>query len=275
VRRRGKWRKLLWLAVVERRNLPRAAALHVLTSLEAEEAKQFGFRLPRIVVVPNGVEIAPGFAEQVSSLSPFVHGVRDRGPYFLYLGRISWKKGLDRLVRALALCAGARLVIAGNDEEGLQSSLERLARECTLSDRVIFLGPVGDPDKAALLHHAVALVLPSLSENFANVVLEAMAAGCPVVVTPTVGLAETVKEAHAGLVAEGDPQALGQALRELLEDPGRRATMGQNGAGVARERFAWPVVGRQMAAVYEGIVQQHRHSMGEPHAGASASRGSP
>jgi glycosyltransferase involved in cell wall biosynthesis len=273
VQRRGRWRKLLWLQLVERRNLARAAALHVLTSLEAEDVRQFAFRLPRIVVVPNGVDAAPYRPDGAAALSPLVHRVLEGGPYFLYLGRITWKKGLDRLVRALALCPGARLAVAGNDEESLQRRLERLARDCGVANRVVFLGPVRGPDKAALLHHAVGLVLASLSDNFANVVLEAMAAACPVVVTPQVGLAPAVQEAGAGLVAEGDAQTLGKALRQLLDNPGLRATMGRNGFAMARERFAWPVAARQMAAVYEEVVEQHRRSMADPHGGTAASRG--
>jgi glycosyltransferase involved in cell wall biosynthesis len=271
--RRGRLRKLLWLQLVERRNLARAAALHVLTSLEAEDAKQFAFRLPRIVVVPNGVDEMPYAGEDAAALSPHIHRVLEGGPYFLYLGRITWKKGLDRLLRALALCPEVNLAVAGNDEESLQGGLEQLTREFGVAHRVVFLGPVRGPDKGALLHHAVGLVLPSLSDNFANVVLEAMAAGCPVVVTPQVGLAPAVQEAGAGLVAEGDPETLGKALRELLENPDLRATMGRNGCAIARQRFAWPVVARQMATVYEEIIQQHRRSMGKPHGGASASRG--
>jgi glycosyltransferase involved in cell wall biosynthesis len=273
VQRRGRWRKLFWLQFVERRNLACAAALHVLTSVEAENAKQFRFRLPRIVVVPNGVDAAPYGLDDAAALSPLVRGVLERGPYFLYLGRITWKKGIDRLLRAMALCPGAGVAIAGNDEESLQVGLERIARESGIAERVVFLGPVSGPDKAALLHQAVGLVLPSLSDNFANVVLEAMAAECPVVVTPQVGLAPAVQEAGAGLVTEGDPQTLGKALRELLENPSLRTAMGRNGLALARERFAWPVVARRMAAVYEEVVEQHRCSMADPHGGAAVPRG--
>jgi glycosyltransferase involved in cell wall biosynthesis len=262
VRRRGRWRKLLWLHLVERRNLAGAAALHVTTPLEGEDAREFGFRLPPIVAVPNGVDDVPFPAGDSRPLSLLVRGVLERGPFFLYLGRITWKKGLDRLLRAMARCPGAGVAIAGNDEESLQGSLERIARESGVADRVAFLGPVLGADKAALLHHAVALVLPSYSDNFANVVLEAMAAGCPVVVTPQVGLAQAVQEGAAGLVTEGTPDALGGALRELFAAPQRRAEMGRNGIGMARERFGWPVVARQMAAVYEDIIEQRRRVAG-------------
>jgi glycogen synthase len=141
---------------------------------------------------------------------------------------------------------GAVLAIAGNDEEGLRPSLERLAGD----GNVVFLGPVHGPDKAALLHRTAALVLPSRSENFGNVVLEAWAAGRPAVVTPEVGLAETVRETEAGIVAED----LGAALREVLADPDRREEMGRRGAEAVRERFGWGEVARRMEGIYHQVM---------------------
>jgi glycosyltransferase involved in cell wall biosynthesis len=141
--------------------------------------------------------------------------------------------------------------VAGNDEEGLRPGLERLAREAGVADRVSFLGPVHGADKAALLHRTAALVLPSRSENFGNVVLEAWAAGRPVVVTPEVGLAATVRETGAGLVAEGD---LGEALRELLAEPERCEAMGRRGAEAVRKRFGWAAVAQAMEEVYHHLM---------------------
>jgi len=247
LRRRGRWRKAAWLRLVERRTLARAAGLHVTADLEAEEARKLGFPLPRVFVVPNGIDPEPppagaALAEPVQSLLA--------GPSFLlYLGRLSWKKGLDRLIPALARVPGAMLAVAGNDEEGIRSKLEALARGAGVAGRVRFLGPVDGADKAALLHGCAALVLPSYSENFGNSVLEAMAAGRPVAVTPEVGLAGVVREERAGIVAEGDPNLLGDALRALLADPGREA-MGRRGADAASRRFGWEAVAAQMEAVY-------------------------
>jgi len=139
------------------------------------------------------------------------------------------------------------LAVAGNDEEGLGPKLERLAGA---SGRVRFLGAVHGADKAALLHRAAALVLPSRSENFGNVVLEAWAAGRPVAVTPEVGLAGTVRETGAGIVLDGD---LGRALRALLADPDRLDAMGRRGAEAVRERFGWPAVAREMEEMYARV----------------------
>jgi glycosyltransferase involved in cell wall biosynthesis len=241
IARRGRWRKRAWMLFAERRTLERAAALHATSELEAAEAARLGLPLPPVFVVPNGVEIPPGNA------------ATPRESFLLFLGRVSWKKGLDRLIPALAHCPGVELKIAGNDEEGLRPDLERLARESGVAARVAFLGPVAGEEKASLLRQAAVLVLPSRSENFGNAVLEAMAAGCPVAVTPEVGLAEVVRETGAGIVVDGEPARLGEALRALMADPPRRVEMGCHGARAAADRFGWPAVAREMETVYERV----------------------
>lgn len=240
--RQGRLRKTAWMLLAERRTIERAAALHVTSALEAEEAVRLGLPLPPAWVIPNGVDLAGNGAAP------------EREPFLLFLGRVSWKKGLDRLVPALAHVPGAALKIAGNDEEGLRPELERLAETAGVAPRVSFLGPVHGEEKESLLARAALLVLPSYSENFGNVVLEAMAAGCPVAVTPEVGLAGTVRETGAGLVADGDPARLGAALRDLLADPARREEMGRRGREAA-ERFSWAAVAEAMEAAYRRIAR--------------------
>lgn len=251
LRRRGRWRKAAWIRLVERRTLARAAGLHATADLEAEEARRLGLPLPPVFLVPNGIDPEPPPAEPPSAP---IRDLLARGPFLLYLGRLNWKKGLDRLIPALARVPEARLALAGNDEEDIRPKLETLARESGVTDRVVFLGPVDGPDKAALLHACAALVLPSYSENFGNAVLEAMAAGRPVAVTPEVGLAGVVREEGAGIVADGDPAVLGEALRALLADPDHEA-MGQRGAEAARRRFGWGAVAERMEGVYRGVVR--------------------
>ena len=252
LRRRGRWRKAAWLRLVERRTLARAAGLHATAELEAEEARRLDLPIPRVFVVPNGIDPEP--PADLSSIQPTIRRLLDSGPFLLYLGRLSWKKGLDRLIPALARVPETTLAVAGNDEEGIRPRLEGLAREAGVVGRVVFLGPVDGADKAALLQRCAALVLPSYSENFGNSVLEAMAAGRPVAVTPEVGLAGVVREEKVGIVADGDPVILGEALRALLADPDREA-MGLRGAEAARRRFGWEAVAREMEEVYRGLMR--------------------
>jgi glycosyltransferase involved in cell wall biosynthesis len=253
LRRRGRWRKALWIRLVERRTLERAAGLHVTSSLEAEEAARLGLPLPPVFLVPNGIEPEPYRPE--IPVTEAVRRLLDGARFFLFLGRLSWKKGLDRLIPALAHTPGAVLAVAGNDEETIRPKLERLAAGSGVADRVIFLGPVDGNDKTALLHRAHALVLPSYSENFGNAVLESMAAGRPVVMTPEVGLADVVRESGAGLVVEGAPEALGAALRDLLADPERADAMGRRGAEEAVRRFGWGAVAEEMERAYEAAAR--------------------
>jgi glycosyltransferase involved in cell wall biosynthesis len=252
LRRRGRWRKSLWLRLVERRTLARAAGLHTTSVLEAEEAAHLGLPLPPVLVIPNGIEPEPYRPE--TPVSPPVRGLLGGGPFLLFLGRLSWKKGLDRLIPALAHVPRALLAVAGNDEEGLRPKLERLAAESGVAGRLVFLGPVDGADKTALLHRAAALVLPSYSENFGNSVLESMAAGRPVVVTPEVGLAEVVRGSGAGLVVDGAPEELGAAMRELVADPARAAEMGRKGAEEAVRRFGWETVAAEMERAYRAAA---------------------
>jgi glycosyltransferase involved in cell wall biosynthesis len=252
MRSRSRWRKLAWMHLAERRTIERAAALHATSPLEAEEAARLGLSLPSVFVIPNGVEPEP-WTGNGSAPSAAVQGVLERGSFLLFLGRLSWKKGLDRLIPAMARVPGASLAIAGNDEEDLRPALERLAREAGVAERIAFLGPVHGADKAALLHRAAFLVLPSYSENFGNVVLESWAAGRPVVVTPEVGLARTVQEIDGGIVAQAD---LGETLRDLLGDPERLDAMGRRGAAAVRERFGWPAVAKEMEEVYDRLMMR-------------------
>ena len=168
----------------------------------------------------------------------------------LFLGRLSWEKGLDRLIPALAHLPKVQLLIAGNDERGYRVSLEALAAQHGVASRVRFLGPVYGSAKARLFHTVSLMILPSYSENFGNVILEAWANGCPVAVTQEVGLASVVQETGAGVVVPGEPHLLGAALLELLAQPELLKAMGARGQQIVAERFTWPTIALQMQAAY-------------------------
>jgi glycosyltransferase involved in cell wall biosynthesis len=252
-------RSLIWKAALigffEKRTLERAAAIHFTSRREAGEARAFGFDLPAACEIPNGVDID---TERAAEPSPAIQAITSRGPYTLFLGRINWKKGLDRLIRSLVDAPRVRLVLAGNDDEGYRQILESLAQSLGVSERVIFAGPVAGADKSALLQRAEMLVLPSYSENFGNVVLEAMAAGRPVVVTPEVGVAEMVREGGVGLVAGDDATSLGRTMARLTDDPALGNTLGARGQALAAEQFTWDAVAARMEALYERVASGRR-----------------
>lgn len=254
VKRKNRWLKTVWLTFIERCNLERSAGVHVTSRLEAEDALQFGYLFPTIVTIPNGIDLPEEAGTEMisSAIQQLLTGLNS---YILYIGRINWKKGLDRLIPALIHLPGNHLVIAGNDEENYRPALEALAEAHGVLDRITFTGLVQDVDKAALLQNATVLVLPSYSENFGNVVLEAMAAACPVAVTPEVGAADIVQQYGAGLVIDGDPAILGNGLRDMLEIPEELARMGQRGRRAAKYNFTWGAVAKQIEQVYTQILR--------------------
>jgi len=231
IQRKSRLAKTAWISLIERRNFLDACAIHFTSEQEREDAWRLGVSVPRAAVVPNGIDIRPlGDAPRDPSL-------------VLYLGRINWKKGLDRLIDAVASLSSARLVIAGRDDEGYAATLPQ-------HERVTFVGEVGGQAKERLLATAAILVLPSISENFGNAVLEAMAHATPVIVTPGVGLARDVEEAGAGIVTNGTPDALAGAIEQLLADESLRVAMGSRGRALVEKRFGWNRVAAEMEMLY-------------------------
>ena len=246
---RGRLRKRLWLELFERRTLTGAAGLHATSSLEIEEARSFGLEDRPWFMVPNGFE--PPSIENTAALSSPVRDAIAGGFEVLFLGRLSWKKELDRLVEALALVPDARLVIAGPDDEDLTADLKRQAAGLGIADRVTFVGQVDDAAKAALFAAARCLALPSRNENFANVVLEALAAGLPVATTPGVGTSPLVARHGVGRVASNERVEFARALRELIELPDEdRERIAVRGPRLVSEHFTWDGIAADMLARY-------------------------
>ena len=227
-----------------------AARIHVTSAREGTEAAAFAFNLPPFVEIPNGVDLVSPAAS--AELAPRTTALLNGSPFLLFVGRISWKKGLDRLVPALTALPGTRLIVAGSDEEGSQAALTELAVTAGVADRVVFCGPVNAAEKGALFSRALALVLPSYSENFGNVVLEAMAAGRPVIVSSEVGLADLVDATGSGVVIRGGAEPLGGAIARLSKDTAAGDAMGRNGTAAAA-RYSWDNVAAQMETLYESI----------------------
>lgn len=235
IRRKSRLAKTAWLSLVERRNFTHAAAIHFTSRQEMEDAAAVGMPMPSPAVVPNGIDLLPRppVARQPDTIA--------------FLGRINWKKGLERLIDALPRVPGAILQIAGNDEEELTPRLRALAASRGVADRVAFLPPLRDGAKYELLARAAVFALPSLSENFGNTVVEAMMMETPVVLSPEVGIAAQVAAKGAGIVT-GDFAA---ALRSLLDDSALRERIGRAGRALVESELTWPRVAGEMEKIYE------------------------
>jgi glycosyltransferase involved in cell wall biosynthesis len=250
IARRSQLAKSAWIHLIERSNVEKAAALHLTSQLEGSEIERFGWRLPRLAVIPNAID-EPLF--QNGKIASDVEAITSQQPLVLFLGRLSWKKGLDRLLCAFARTPGT-LAVVGTDDENFAPQLLKLAADLQIADRVRILPrTVIGSEKERLFAAAHLFVLPSYSENFGNTVLEAMRRGVPVVVTPEVGAAEIVRTSGAGLVVAGDLEPLSSALRLLTSNPVLARSMGEAGRRHAAAHFTWGHVAAQMENLYNSI----------------------
>ncbi|MBL8258469.1 MAG: glycosyltransferase [Candidatus Competibacteraceae bacterium] len=171
----------------------------------------------------------------------------------LAIGRLTYYKGHDVLIRAAAELPGSRALIVGTGDR--RDRLAGQIQASRLAERVLLPGFQPQEDLHALLASCDVLCLPSLerTEAFGVVLLEAMRFGKPVVVgdIPGSGPGWVTREAgHGLLVAPGDAAALAAALRALQRDPDRRQALGQAGAKALRERFGIGQVAADVADLY-------------------------
>lgn len=254
--RKGRVRKDVFQALYHRRDLARAAAVHFLSEGELELAAGFAIAPPKVVVKLGlaadkySLERSGAFTSRLPELA----GSR----VVMYLGRISYTKGLDLLVRAFSQIAqrfeDAHLVLAGPDYEGFGRVLVAMLRSFGLTNRVTFSGLLSEADKIAALADADVLVLSSYTEAFGIALLEGMASGLPVIVTERAALASVIRDAGAGLVVPADDKSLAEALSLLLADADLRRVLGRRGRRLVEMRFSWAESARAFAQLYEVLA---------------------
>jgi glycosyltransferase involved in cell wall biosynthesis len=155
------------------------------------------------------------------------------GDYILSVGRIESVKRVDLPVRALAMVPSLRLLIAGDGTQ--RATVERVAQEAGVSERVTFLGTVADDQLIELYAGALGVVYPPYDEDFGYVTLESFLARKPVITcTDSGGPNEFVVDGVNGVVCEPQPEAVAGAMNRLAADRGRAASMGDAGYDLAR-----------------------------------------
>jgi glycosyltransferase involved in cell wall biosynthesis len=176
------------------------------------------------------------------------------GPVILSVGHLIERKGHHHTIAALAELPEASLLIAGEGPE--REALVALAKRLAVMDRVRLLGARPHGELARLYGAADALVLASTREGWANVMLEAMACGTPVIAGPAWGSREAISTREAGLVLDDvGPSPIAAALRSLIADPpDRRATRAH------AERFGWDETTRGQAELFNDVLTMRRNA---------------
>lgn len=235
-----RWKKLPAWLVYQRGDLRRATALHATSDAEAEWNRALG--LGESAVVPLGTE--------VGSVTPVAPSDTARTLRVTFVGRLHPIKGLDRLLRAAKLVGDrAEFRLVGPDEDGYRAKLEREAARLGLRN-VVFAGPAYGEDLAAAYDDCDVLVLPSHTENFGAVVVDALAHARPVIAargTPW----RTLEEHGCGWWTDNEPAALAAVVVAAAELPRSELyARGLVGRRLVEERYSWEAVARGMAAVY-------------------------
>jgi glycosyltransferase involved in cell wall biosynthesis len=233
-------KKLLW--PLQRRALEEADLLHATSDVEYRDIRKLGFKAP-VAIIPNGIDLPDLLASRP----------RTQERTLLFLSRIHPKKGIDRLLHAWRqlqhVHADWNLRVVGLGEPGYEREVSQLAQSLQLS-RVEFPGPLYGVDKSRAYFEADLFVLPTHSENFGMVVAEALAHGCPAVVSqgaPWPGL----EDEACGWWIKQDLPSLTEGLdvamsmpREVLDG------MGKKGRFWMDRDFGWKPVAERMEACY-------------------------
>lgn len=236
-------KQLVW-ALMQRRAAASAAMLHATSEEECEEIRAMGLTSP-VAVIPNGIDV-PALER------PGPGGVRT----VLSLGRVHPKKGLDRLIRAWSQlgppAAGWRLRIVGPSEGGCADDLRRLVGELGLAT-VDIDGSLFGEAKLAAYRQADLFVLPTLNENFAMTVAEALAAGTPVISTRGAPWAGLATEGCGWWIDHGEA-AMSAALTAAMMRPREElAAMGEKGRAWMQRDFSWDRIGQDMMDAYRWV----------------------
>jgi glycogen(starch) synthase len=245
----------------------------IVTVSEAMKSEliELGFPKEKIQVCYNGVDPKKYSREQVSDEKVKEvrqrYGVGDNDLMALFVGRLVWIKGVDKLIRAipqvLQTIPNFKLVVVGLGD--MQEYLEKLVQTLKLQDVVKFRFEF-IPEEERIAHYAACDVaaFPSLYEPFGIVALEAMSMGKPVVVGAAgiSGMKESVVpngQDQCGFhINPEDPEDIAWGLINAVQDPQRKEWLGKNGRKIVLERFSWNVIAKKTAELYLNLLESQK-----------------
>jgi len=236
-----------FLRATRTRALRRARRVVVPSAYLRTIALGWGLAPDRVSVVPNPAPAVPehpsrGEARAALGVDGFTLGTA---------GRLTAQKALGDALEALARVPGARLVVLGDGPE--RATLERRAGELGVSGRVRFLGARSRDDVVALFRAVDAALLTSAWENLPHTLLEALAAGTPVIATAVGGIPEVVRDGENGLLVPAhDVGALVQAIERIARDDGLRASLAASAAASVEELSEPRILGRIVQSIVAG-----------------------
>lgn len=233
----------------------RANRVQAISKFLGEWAVANGFK-DTVDVIPNGVDTSnfskPVDVERRKHLRE-MFGFEESDIVLVTASRLSLKNATDDIIRALPLLPlRCKLLVVGVGED--EAMLRALVEEVGMRYRVVFAGYRTHGELPELLRSSEIFIRPSLSEGLGNSFLEAMAAEISIIGTPVGGIPDFLVNGETGVFCQPrDPESIAKAVVRLIEEPGLRERVVQNGARVVRERYDWDLVSRVMLSILESL----------------------
>ena len=248
--------KVIWDACISRKIPFEAARCIVVSEADATIHRQWGISTQRITRIPNGIELTELASHHKPSTLRQEYNIPDSSPIISYLGRISPRKGVDKLIQAfqqLPAQSTAHLIIAGSDMGGLSTALQ-LGQN---NPHIHFVDTISGNQRLDLLQTSDIIVYPSQREIFGLVPFEALMSGTPVIVSDDCGCGEIIQQSGSGFVTPyGDIKQLAQRISELLYTPSLGRAMVDRGQRYIQKHLSMETVTVQHIALYNEILHE-------------------
>lgn len=251
----SRWKKRIVGRWFQFRDLRSANCLHVNSQRELQSVRDAGFRNP-VAVIPNGINLNELQSLPAQNAFYQSHPQLTGKKLLLFMARLHKKKGLDHLLQSWSELANEftdwHLVIAGPDD-GYQDSCEEMIARFGIDNSTSLIGSLDGDDKLAALSAAEVFVQPSHSEGFSMSVIEAMACGLPVLISPGCNFPEAA-QVGAGFEVSADREGTTEGLRRLMQlTPTNRCEMGRLGRSLVELNYTWDRVAESMLEVYSWL----------------------
>lgn len=251
----GGQKKQTYFNIIERANLNGARSIQVTCQQERDEVAILNLKSPTFVLPLALTDTPVQIPDAAKRLRESLDCDRDE-PIVLFLSRLHYKKGLEYLIPALGRLKERRFtfVLAGNGTPAYEAEIQALLANAGIAQRTRMVGFVEGERKDLLIQGANLFALTSHSENFGISVLEALAVGTPVLVTPGVGLAPIIGDKGLGFVADLDIESIAGAIERVLTDLDRAKAIGERARKFTLEHYTWEPIAAELIRVYGDLL---------------------
>ena len=242
----------LYDALTFKASAKKANAVIVSSKLEYEDAIEFGISKKKLHVIPMGIDVDDYAMGQDKKTDDAIN--------ILFVGRMARVRRIEILLRAVKkLSIPFRVTLVGGEEKtaslskwGYIDELKKLCKTLNISDRITFAGPVAQDELSTWYRKADIFVYPSLYENFGQPILEAAAAGLPIISTPVGVAKEIIIDSETGFLITGEDRELAERITQLA-DSNLRLKMGRAIRKKVRNLYGWQGIIDQYIDLYQSL----------------------